>query len=430
MAATRRRKLAVLGASLALVGAGVGIAAVLISRSSPPRQSEAALEYAHEVALATGATKALADAPPSREGALAPAGPAVFRRPLPSHQVFAFVPYWELPLPAALDLADLTTISWFSLDLGSDGTLVESGPGWASLTGARFAALAADAHASGDEVLLTVADSTVSRINALVSRPAASAERLVAGLVPLLQRYHFDGVDLDIEGSGTTGRARFVTFVSRVGRALRRADPGSRLVVDTYATSAGDPGSFFDVRRLAPLVDSLFVMAYEMQDPDYASANAPLVSLGANDAGTLLAYTAAVPAAKLILGVPFYGIDFPTVGKSPGAPARGSTVAVTYAAVRAKDPPARWDPQSETPYVVFSRGGGWHQTWFENPTSIGLKSALAAHFHLAGVGVWTLGMAGGDVAMVAALLGGSPPRKLPVVAAETAAGLRSPRNSR
>ena len=122
-----------------------------------------------------------------------------------------------------------------------------------------------------------------------------------------------------------------------------------------------------------------------------------------------------VPARRIVLGIPLYGYDFPSASKLDGAPTTGNPVAVTYAEIVAAGRHPVWDPITETPYTVFRRGGRWHQTWFDDPVSIALKSALASQFGCAGVGVWELGMAGNDPAISAALLGGRPPLKLPLV---------------
>ena len=36
-----------------------------------------------------------------------------------------------------------------------------------------------------------------------------------------------------------------------------------------YASSAGDPGGFYNIAALAPAVDGFFVMAYQMNDSRY-----------------------------------------------------------------------------------------------------------------------------------------------------------------
>jgi len=47
----------------------------------------------------------------------------------------------------------------------------------------------------------------------------------------------------------------------------------------------------------------------------------------------------------------------------------------------------------------------------DDPTSLALKAQLANYFHIAGVGIWALGMDGNNPAMLAALLGNAPVAK-------------------
>jgi spore germination protein YaaH len=233
-------------------------------------------------------------------------------------------------------------------------------------------------------------------------------------MAPLLSAGEFDGVDLDIEGDSTPDRPGFVRFVASFSKQLRTLSPSWSIMIDTYPSSAFDAYGFFDVKALAPYVDELFVMAYDMQYPGVASATAPLANATLNDAMTLAEYASVVPARRIVLGIPLYGYDFPTTGRFDGAATKGTPVAVTYSEIVAARRPPLWDPVTETPFTVFKRKGKWHQTWFDDPVSIALKAALAARFGCAGVGVWELGMAGNDASVSAALLGGSPPTKLPL----------------
>ena len=137
-----------------------------------------------------------------------------------------------------------------------------------------------------------------------------------------------------------------------------------------------------------------------------------------SDASSLAAYVADGLGPKVILGVPFYGYDFPASRATPPADTVGSPYTVTYSdVVQSINQDARkplWDPTSETPYDSFQRAAQWHQTWFDNPVSIALKTALAAQFKVAGVGAWELGMADSSPQMLTLLAGGSPVKKEPL----------------
>ena len=80
------------------------------------------------------------------------------------------------------------------------------------------------------------------------------------------------------------------------------------VVLDTYPTSAYDPQGFFDVKALVPYVDQLFVMAYDMQDPDIASATAPLDQRLFERRPDPRRVRLGGAGHPIVLGIPLYGI--------------------------------------------------------------------------------------------------------------------------
>lgn len=387
------------GATFGTIGTGGAQAA---NRPGPGTgvsiMSRMANEYASRVTEADlpAATTPPAPAPPSLAGAPA----------LQAHEIFGFAPYWTLPQSAGFDVADLTTIAYFSLGVNGDGSIQESGTGWAGYQSQDLANLITRAHAAGSRVVLTVTCFGQSALNQLTSDPAAPKE-LASSLIPLVSAKSLDGVNFDFEGEGDGDQAGLTSLMAQVSAALKAADPHWQVTMDTYASSAGDPGGFYDIAGLAPSVDAFFVMAYDM-NATTPSPTAALTGSGFTDLDALEQYTAVVPASKVILGVPYYGYDWPTTGPGLGATATGPKSPLSYAQIAAAGHPVYWDPTTKTAWTSYQVGTQWHQTWFDNPTSLALKAQLASFFHVAGLGVWALGMDGNDPAMLTALLGHAP----------------------
>jgi hypothetical protein len=334
-----------------------------------------------------------------------------FKTPLASHQVVGFLPYWDLGSSVS-DYADLTTLVYWSVSPAADGSIVHGGDGWSGLKSNDLVAAVNEAHAVGDRVLLTVFSQNYSLIGSLTRHPTSAGRVMAEDVAVLLRKGDFDGVDIDLEGDSGTQRSGFVRLIASFSHTLRSIHNSWSIMLDTYASSASDPSGFFDVKALMAYVDDLFVMAYDMQDQEVASATAPLTNASLNDASTLAQYASVVPIRRIVLGIPLYGYDFVSSSRLDGAEAEGNPTAVTYAQIVAAGHKAMWDPVTETPYTVVHRNGKWHQTWFDDPLSIALKTALAAQFGCAGVGVWELGMSGGDASIYAALLAGKEPLKL------------------
>ncbi|HVT42732.1 MAG TPA: glycosyl hydrolase family 18 protein, partial [Acidimicrobiales bacterium] len=375
-----------------------------------------------ELGATTSVQLAKATAPPTA----APAA-LVDQAPLAARENFAFAPYWTLPQSGTFSITGLSTIAYFSIDVNPNGTLDESGPGWNGFQSQDLANLITRAHAAGERVVLTVTDFAQSSLDALTSSPTAPAT-LSAALVPLLQSKSLDGVNFDFEGNGSADQAGLTHLISTVAGSLRGADPHWQITMDTYASSAGDSGGFYNIPALAPAVDAFFVMDYELNLAGTPSASSPLTSGQFSSQTTLAQYTAAVPASKVILGVPFFGIDWPTNNGTMAATATGGASDIPDSQAQGNGP-EYWDPVTDTAWTSYQAGGQWHESYYEGENGLYDVSQLATHYGVRGVGIWALGMESDDAKMIATLDGispGAPPGTGPQATAPSAPVMAAP----
>ena len=323
---------------------------------------------------------------------------------LQSHEIFAFAPYWTLPEESGFDLNDLSTVSYFGLDVNANGTIQKSGNGWTGYQSQDLADLINRAHAVGSRVVLTAECFDQTTLDELTSNPAA-ATTLGTALVGLVEAKNLDGVNVDFEGQGSSDQVGLDKLMARVSSILRAADSHWQITMDTYASSAGDPDGFYDIPGLAPSVDAFFVMAYQMGGPT-GSANGQFSGSNFSAEDTMQEYTQAVPASKVILGLPFYGYDWATTG--PGASAKPTGPATPVPDSQIASSPIYWNQATGTAWTAYKSGKQWHQTWFDDPAALAQKAQIANSFDARGVGIWTLGMEGNDPAMLAALVGNAP----------------------
>ena len=186
---------------------------------------------------------------------------------------------------------------------------------------------------------------------------------------------NLDGVNFDFEGEGSADQDGLTSLITQVSHALHAANPHWQVTMATYASAAGDPDGFYNIAALAPAVDGFFVMAYDMNNSDEPSATAPLVGGGFNDTEALQQYTAVVPASKVILGVPYYGYDWPTTDGTNAAQATGGESPLSDGVIAASGHPTYWDPSTDTVWTSYQVGTQWHETYFDNPTSLAMKAA-------------------------------------------------------
>ena len=304
------------------------------------------------------------------------------------------------------DITGLSTLAYFSIDVNGNGTLDESGPGWNGFQSQDLADLISRAHAGGERVVLTVTDFGQSSLDDLTSSASAPAT-LSGALIPLLQTKSLDGVNFDFEGEGSGDQTGLTNLITAVAGSLRVADPHWQITMDTYASSAGDPGGFYNIPALAPAVDAFFVMDYELNLAGTASAASPLTSGMFSGQTTLAQYTAAVPASKVILGTPFFGIDWPTNNGTMAATATGGATDIPDSQA-AGNGPEYWDPVTDTAWTSYQVGGQWHESYYEGENGLFDVAQLATKDGARGVGIWALGMENDGAQMIAALDGISP----------------------
>jgi hypothetical protein len=93
-----------------------------------------------------------------------------------------------------------------------------------------------------------------------------------------------------------------------------------------------------------------------------------------------------------VLGVPYYGYDWPVTSDAPGAATTGRATARTYSYVNSMPgvQQKQWSETYRNPWFPYG-SGDWRQVWFDDVTSLGEKYDLVRDLGLAGTGIWALG---------------------------------------
>ncbi|RHZ30696.1 hypothetical protein DYB37_011939, partial [Aphanomyces astaci] len=127
-------------------------------------------------------------------------------------------------------------------------------------------------------------------------------DRFAASAVALVDKFNFDGVDMDDETRGKYDPAHVIAYMTSLSNALRPR--GKLLTIDAFYYDAvpdkcaAVTGRCFP-KQVEPLVDWVHVMAYNV-DLDVAKAQAVYAS-AIND--TFSAWTAVLPPPKMVVAV-------------------------------------------------------------------------------------------------------------------------------
>jgi chitinase len=244
---------------------------------------------------------------------------------------------------------------------------------------------------------------------------AAGRTKLAQSILEAVERYHFDGVDIDWEYPGyetgrdvTVDRPNFTAMMAQIANTLKNVNP------DYLVTSAVPGGPWgvdrYDVSTLNDILDYIHLMTYDFHGSSKAVHHTALYSSSNTSSGCSVADTIRVykergaSTEKLVVGVAFYGRVYTLGGAATTDKGVGSTNVIesgkhiTYTDIIKKyynDPvvknrmiyyydtkscaPSIYDPATNT---VIS---------FDDPNSIDAKCQYVWNYDLAGLMYWENG---------------------------------------
>ncbi|HWP63069.1 MAG TPA: glycosyl hydrolase family 18 protein [Candidatus Binatia bacterium] len=335
-------------------------------------------------------------------------------------EVFGFLPYWQLnssTLRLRYDL--LSTIAYFSVGADRSGNLLKKNSdgttttGWAGWTSSKLTSIIDEAHRNGTRVVLTISvfawsDGEAAKQAALLGDPAARLN-LARQAAAAVRDRGADGINLDFEPIVSGYADEFVELVRTIRAELDRIAPGYYLTFDT----TGWIGNYPIEAATAPGgADAIFIMGYDYRTGGSSPVGsvAPLAGPTYDIGDTVAAYTARVPASKLILGVPYYGRAWSTDTDQLNATnisgtkyGTSNTVIYTTAADLAVQYGRRYDPREQVAWFAYQRENctttygcvtSWRQVYYDDAQSLGAKYDLVNRAGLRGAGIWALGYDG------------------------------------
>lgn len=327
-------------------------------------------------------------------------------------RVTGYHAWWMQDSWQDLDLSLYDKLFFFEFAVDVDGRVAER-HGWPD----RWAPMIRAVQAKGGMVAPTFAILDPVIFSSVLGSPEAR-ERLRRTIMETVRAGDADGAHLNFEifePSTPAARAGFLDLAARLRDDLKQYRAGAEL---TIFLPGFDHGEAYDEAALARLADYVVVQGYDMHwlTAPTAGPVAPVRGWnGASWEGITARYASlGVPAARMVMAVPYFGYEWPTVSPDPGAATTGEGVPITYADVdpgllplirinarqRAAEHGLRRDPLTESPYYRYRRGSQWYQGWFEDGQSLRAKYRLVRERALGGVAVFLLGYDAGRLESV------------------------------
>jgi len=323
-------------------------------------------------------------------------------------QVIGFLPFWTIKEEENFRYDTLDQIIYMGIEFDKEGQIVKRidsylEPGWSNFQSDRFSALIKKAKKKNTKIILGVQNYTNETIEEIIQNPI-KRKRVISQTISLLDEKGLDGVNIDFEYNGTDFPIlanAFTGFVEEFDSALEKKDPQLLLSVDVFADSIRR-NRIYEIDELSVFVDQIIIMGYDFHRAGSVSAG-PVAPLRSNSPYSILSvlndYFEASEREKLILAVPYYGYEWPTLNENFGSPVfEGGGALATYkrtiALIEDENLKTNWDQTSMTPWLVYKDHGKTKQIYFENERSLSLKYSLVKQADLGGIAIWALGYDG------------------------------------
>ena len=331
--------------------------------------------------------------------------------------ISGYYPGWiqEKVPPSKIRMDAITHLFHFAATVHADGTLSLSD---FMLSDEHIQATVTVAHAAQKKVLLVLGGAN-SGAGFRGATSEANREKLIAGVVALVAKHGYDGIDLDWEPVLKGDNAQYTTFVQALHTALKKHNDRALLTVATGPDPFGNPEVGKVYAQLQEYFDQINLMTYVLLGawPGWISWHgSPLYSGGLKfsngrelpsvESNVANFISAGVRKSKLGIGIAFHG-DVWTGGN--GTTAGGVTEPqqkwekpptvkhdVAYSEIIAKYyAPERehFDEVSQTPYLSLDQPGE-HNDFFISYSEVKAVSTRLKYMKEQGLGgciIWHLG---------------------------------------
>lgn len=306
-------------------------------------------------------------------------------------RVFGYQPYWGGSAWKNYRWDLLSDLCYFSYEVDPATGNALTTHNW------ETASVIDTALAHGVKVHLCV--TLFSGHSAFFSNPQAQ-NTLTGNLINMLIARGAHGINLDFEAVPSSQQTGLTNYITLLSQALHAALPEAELSI---AAPAVNWNNTFNMPAIAPWLDMVVIMAYDFYWDGSSMAGPvsgywPLTSAFNYGVNRSLTYyqSVGVPPEKILLGLPYYGREWPVTANTLPAGTTGSGVAVLYSAIRSNSggyyslQNLYWDFRSFNPYYSYFTTG-WRQCFFDDVRSLGVKYDLVNRRGTGGIGIWALG---------------------------------------
>lgn len=308
--------------------------------------------------------------------------------------VFGWHPFWSNALYINYDWSLLSDLSFFSYEVNPN-----NGDPY---TTHNFMTNAAVTEALNNDVRVNLCV-TLFNDHATFFSSAASQQNLITNLISLVQNRGAHGVNIDFESMASAVSADYTAFIINLSQQMKAAIPNCQI---SLALHAVDWSGFYNISAMEPYVDFFCIMGYDYywQGSGNAGPNDPLFHFNYNagynrtlSRSTTYYENQGAPKNKIILGLPYYGRQWPVVSHALPASTTANGGATFYRDVKNNvsgnfsAANRNIEPISRSVYYNYFSGGNPWQHFISEEDELGERMDFSNKRGLAGIGIWALG---------------------------------------
>lgn len=213
---------------------------------------------------------------------------------------------------------------------------------------------------------------------------AETRDSVINQLDSFIKQGGYDGINIDFEGVPEGDRDALTQFMGLLASRLR--PEGKLVTIDaaakTYDATTGWAGAY-DYKALGGVCDLVIIMAY-----DYHWSGGPAGAVSPLDwFNYVVSYASSViPASRLVIGMPFYGYDWPT-----GGTASGVTFSEALKISTQLNRTIRFDQASGEYTFTYVKDGIGREVWFQGAMSTELRIQIVKNHGIDQVAAWSIG---------------------------------------
>jgi chitinase len=252
-------------------------------------------------------------------------------------------------------------------------------------------------HAANKKILLSFGGESSSNGFAVLTADSIHRKNFINNVVTILTVNHYDGIDIDWEYPANLQQSgQLTTLIKELRQKFDSIN--TPLLITMAAPASSFYGQIYQYEIMANYIDWFSIMTYSYHGAwsNHSGHNAPLYPTMQDNDGSVAAsvgymyFTRKVPQNKLLLGIPFYGMEFNAAGLYKSY--TGSVSDLNYSdaidSLHKGGWNYTWDSVCAVPYLQNNTHTGL--ITFEDTMSVRLKTEYSFSKNLGGVMIWAL----------------------------------------